>query len=224
MLILCLISGLYYVDQPFHSTPSHAEFDIELRFGPQGEILGFLQVGMWDKLGFGVSYGASNLIGAGDPDFYEIPGIQLRIIAIEEVFFLPSLVLGFDTQGYGKYDSIRYDIMSKGLYCQLGRQYNAGRLGVVPSFGVNYCLEGDNRFDMFAGLKLQFGTSTAFMLDYSPNFSDERDQDKGYLNCSLMFIFYEEIFFEFALRDLLDNSENDLQYNRMIRLGYKQYF
>lgn len=224
ILILCLLSSLYYVDQPYHGTPSHAESNVELRFGPQGEILGFLRVGMWDRLGFGVSYGASNLIGAGDPDFYEIPGVQLRLVAIEEMLFLPSLLLGFDSQGYGGYDGVRYDIMSKGLYCQLGKPYYTASIEVVPSIGVNYCLEGDNRFDLFTGIKLQFGASAAFMLDYSPNFNDEQDQDKGYLNTSLAFIFYEEIFFEFALRDLLDNSENDLQYNRMIRLGYKQYF
>jgi hypothetical protein len=133
-------------------------------------------------------------------------------------------LLGFDSQGYGSYDDVRYDIMSKGLYCQLGKPYNFANIEVVPSIGVNYCLEGDNRFDLFTGIKLLLGTSTAFMLDYSPNFNDERDRDQGYLNTSFLFIFYEEIFFEFALRDLLDNSGNDLQYNRMIRIGYKQYF
>jgi len=224
ILVLCLLSSLYYIDQPYPSVPAHAEFDIELRFGPQGEILGFFQIGIWDRFGVGVSYGASNLIGAGDPDFYEIPGVQLRIVAIEEMLFLPSLRLGFDSQGYGGYDGTRYDIMSKGVYGQLSKSYASSYFEIVPSVGVNYALEGDNRFDIFTGIKAQFGTSSALLLDYSPNFRDERDLDNGYLNVSLMFIFYEEIFFEFALRDLLDNSGNDLQFNRMIRLGYVQYF
>jgi hypothetical protein len=77
---------------------------------------------------------------------------------------------------------------------------------------------------MFFGMKTQFGTSTALMIEYSPNLKDDLDQDKGYLNISLRFIFYEELFFEFALRDLLDNSPDDLQLNRMIRFGYKQSF
>jgi len=150
--------------------------------------------------------------------------VQLRIVAIEEMLFLPSLRLGFDSQGYGGYDGTRYDIMSKGVYGQLSKSYASSYFEIVPSVGVNYALEGDNRFDIFTGIKAQFGTSSALLLDYSPNFRDERDLDNGYLNVSLMFIFYEEIFFEFALRDLLDNSGNDLQFNRMIRLGYVQYF
>jgi hypothetical protein len=218
------MSSLYYIDQPYPSVPAHAEFDVELRFGPQGEILGFFQIGIWDRFGVGISYGASNLIGAGNPDFYEIPGVQLRIVAIEEMPFVPSLRIGFDSQGYGGYDGTRYDIMSKGAYCQLSKSYTSSLFEIVPSIGVNYSLEGDDRFDLFGGIKAQFGTSSALMLDYSPNFDDERDQDKGYLNVSLVFIFYDEIFFEFALRDLLNNGSNDLQYNRMIRLGYVQYF
>lgn len=224
ILVFYLLSSLYYVDQPYPSVPAHAEFDVELRFGPQGEILGFFQIGIWDRFDVGISYGASNFIGAGDPEFYEIPGVQVRIVAIEEVLFLPSFLLGFDSQGYGGYDGARYDIMSKGIYGQVSKSYASSLIEVVPSIGVNYSFEGDHRFDMFAGIKAQFGTSSALMVDYSPNFNDERDQDNGYLNVSLMFIFYEESFFEFALRDLLDNSGNDLQFNRMIRIGYVQYF
>jgi len=224
MILILLIFNLYYVDQPYLSTPGHGEFDIQLRFGPGGEMLGFFNIDVWDRFGFGISYGASNLIGAGNPDFYELPGVQVKIVAIEQGFVVPQVLFGFDNQGYGGYDSTRYVIMSKGLYCQIGKTFFGPNIEFVPSFGINYCFEEDNRFDMFFGMKTQFGTSTALMIDYSPNLKDDLDQDKGYLNISLRFIFYEELFFEFALRDLLDNSPDDLQLNRMIRFGYKQSF
>lgn len=224
MVLILLIFNLYYVDQPCLSTPGHGEFDIQLRFGPGGEMLGFFNIGVWDRFGFGISYGASNLIGAGNPDFYELPGVQVKIVAIEQGFVVPQVLFGFDNQGYGGYDSTRYVIMSKGLYCQIGKTFFGPNIEFVPSLGINYCFEEDNRFDMFFGMKTQFGTSTALMIDYSPNLKDDLDQDKGYLNISLRFIFYEELFFEFALRDLLDNSPDDLQLNRMIRFGYKQSF
>jgi hypothetical protein len=67
------------------------------------------------------------------------------------------------------------------------------------------------------------GSSVALLFEYTPNFDDERDQDKGYLNIGLRFIFHDELFFEVALRDLLDNSDG-LQLNRMIKLGYAQTF
>lgn len=224
-LIMCIFS-LYYVDQPYLGMPEHAEFDIELRFGPAGEILGYFNIGVWDRFGFGISYGASNLIGAGDPDFYEIPGIQVRIMAIPHGFFVPEVLFGFDNQGYGGYssDEGRYAIMSKGLYGQLGKTFSYASVEIVPSLGINYCFEAENRFDMFFGIKTQFGAGSAIMIDYCPNLRDDIDRNKGYLNVSLKLIFYEELFFEFALRDLLDNSPGDLQMNRMIRLGYEQFF
>lgn len=226
MVLIMLVCNLYYVDQPYLGVPEHAEFDIELRFGPEGEILGFFTIGVWDRFSMGVSYGASNLIGAGDPDFYEIPGIQIRIMAIEHGFFVPEILLGFDNQGYGGYssDTGRYAIMSKGLYGQLGKVFSYSGIEVVPSLGANYCFEDENRFDIFCGMKIQFGAGSALLADYSPNFNDDADNDKGYLNVSLKLIFYEELFFEVALRDLLDNSPNELQFNRMIRLGYEQIF
>lgn len=224
MLLLLLLSNLYYIDQPYLSTPYHGEFGIELRFGPGGEILGYFTVGIWDRLQFGVSYGASNLIGAGDPEFYDIPGVQLRLVAIEQGYVIPQVLFGFDNQGYGMYHDGRYDIMSKGLYCQVGRIFAAPSIECVPSIGANYCLEDEGRFDLFGGVRILFGTSTAFAIDYSPNLYDAQDQNMGYLNMSLQFIFYEELFFEFAVRDMLDNSSDDLQFNRMVRMGFSQVF
>lgn len=226
MALMLFLFNLFYVDQPYLGVPGHAEFDVELRFGPEGEILGFFNIGIWDRFGVGISYGASNLIGSGDPEFYEIPGIQVRIEAIEQGILIPLALVGFDNQGYGGYDSDsgRYVIMSKGLYCQLGKTFSYPSIEIVPSLGVNYCFEGENRFDMFFGMKTQFGSNSALMIDYSPNFNDDTDKNKGYLNMSLRLIFYEELFFEFALRDLLDNNPDDLQFNRMIRLGYEQFF
>ena len=223
MVLLLTLLSLYYVDQPYPKAPEHGVFDVELRFGPGGAILGYFNIGVWDRLGVGLSYGGSNLIGAGDPEFYRQPGVQIRILAIEEGFLYPSVYFGFDNQGYGDYTD-RYDIMSKGVYCQISKTFISANLEFVPSLGLNYCLESDNRFDMFVGLKTQFGTFSALMIDYTPNFNDILDQDKGYLNASLRLIFYGEIFFEVALRDILDNSPDDQQLNRMIKIGFEQSF
>jgi hypothetical protein len=73
-------------------------------------------------------------------------------------------------------------------------------------------------------LKVQFGMLSALLVDYTPNFNDPLDENKGYLNMALRMIFYEEMFFEFALRDLLGNSPNDEQLNRLIKLGFEQSF
>ncbi|UCG91897.1 MAG: hypothetical protein JSV97_12670 [candidate division WOR-3 bacterium] len=224
MVVLLFLCSLYFIDQPSSHVPGHAVYDVKLRLGPEGAVLGFFHVGIWDRLSLGVSYGASNLIGAGDPEFYTKPGIQIRILAIEEGFVYPSLIFGFDNQGYGPYDEGRYEIMSKGLYCQTGKTFGTPGIEFMPSIGFNYSFEENGRFDMFLGVMTQFGTSAALLIDYSPNFNDNLDQNRGYMNLALKLIFYEELFFEFALRDLLDNSVGEQQLNRLIKIGYEQVF
>ncbi|MGB9720806.1 MAG: hypothetical protein ACPL28_04915 [bacterium] len=222
-MLITLIFSMYLIDQPDVDFLQHGNYCAQLRFGPLGEIIGYAHIGLWDRLSFGLSYGASNLIGAGNPEFYKQPGIQARILLVEQNIMVPGVVLGFDNQGYGEYDSSRYDIMSKGLYCEIGEVFDYPGLMIAPEIGINYSFEQDGRVDMFGGIMFEFG-STRIMVDYSPNFYDTRDNNKGYLNTGVRFTFYEQIFFEFALRDLLDNSNKNQQLNRMIKIGYQASF
>jgi len=223
MAIILTLLSLYYVDQPFPKAPEHGVFDLQLRFGPAGAITGYFNVGIWDRLGLGLSYGGSNLLGSGSPEFYEIPGVQIRLQAIGEGAFYPQIQLGFDNQGYGNYDE-RYDIRSKGIYCQINKTFFVPNLEVHPSLGMNYCFESDGGVDIFGGIEFVFGSISALLVDYAPNFNDPEDEDKGYLNVGLRLIFYGEMFFEFSLRDLLGNSPDDEQLNRMIKMGFEQAF
>uniref|UniRef100_A0A7C4TJE5 Outer membrane protein beta-barrel domain-containing protein n=1 Tax=candidate division WOR-3 bacterium TaxID=2052148 RepID=A0A7C4TJE5_UNCW3 len=222
-MILFLIN-LYIIDQPDIKVLEHGTYSVQLRFGPTGEILGFGNVGLWNRLCLGMSYGASNLIGAGRPGFYKYPGVQVRFLLFETEILIPKVILGFDNQGYGEYSDTndRYHIMSKGIYCQFGEVFDYPGLKIIPSLGLNYSFEQKGRFDMFAGIIFGIG-STHLLFEYSPNFYDPEDQNKGYLNCGIRFIFYEQLFFEFGLRDLLENREGE-QFNRMIKIGYEERF
>jgi hypothetical protein len=211
MALMMMLLGLYYVDQPYPKVPEHGVFNMELRFGPEGAITGYFNVGIWDRLGLGLSYGGSNILGAGNPKFYEIPGIQIRLLVIEQSFVYPMVQIGFDNQGYGD-------------YCQIGKNFGISGLEIVPSLGMNYCLEQNKGFDLYCGLDVQFGVFSALLIDYTPNFHDPLDDNKGYLNVALRMIFYGEMFFEFALRDLLGNSPNDEQLNRLVKMGFEQSF
>ena len=213
--------GASYPPIVFEESSWDIDFDLMQKAGM--DIVRVGDVGVWDRFQFGVSYGASNLIGAGDPQFYDIPGVQLRIVAIEQGYVMPHVILGFDNQGYGDYDE-RYDIRSKGLSCQINKTFSVPNLVIHPSLGVNYCFESDGGVDIFGGIEFDFGAMSALLIDYTPNFNDPVDEDKGYLNVGLRLIFYGEMFFEFSLRDLLGNSPNDEQLNRMIKMGFEQAF
>ncbi len=224
MTVIMFIWCIYVIDQPDIWFNKHGEYALQIRFGPSGEIIGFAQVGFFDRTALGLSYGASNLIGAGNPGFYKKPGIQARVLVFEQNYMVPQVILGFDNQGYGVYDSLGYDIMSKGIYLLIGENFEYPGLGVKPSIGFNYSFEQNGRFDMFGSVVFSVG-DTHFLMDYTPNFNGPDDQNKGYLNMGIRFVFFEQMFFEFALRDLLDNSpEQNMQLNRMIKIGYRDRF
>jgi len=225
MILMLFFFSLYLIDQPDIDVLGHGIYSVQMRFGPEGEILGFGTIGLWDRICGGMSYGASNLIGAGNPEFYKQIGIQFRILVIEEGLLNPTLILGFDNQGYGPFDdeTKRYKIMSKGIYSQLGKNFEYPGLTFCPSIGINYSFEDEGRLDIFGGVKFELGNTFRFLTEYTPNFMDQQDQNKGFLNTAIRFVFYEELFFEFALRDLFENYEGD-QLNRMIKIGYQQSF
>jgi hypothetical protein len=225
MLPLLLIANLYLVDQPDLVVPDHGVYGFQLRFGPTGEIIANAHLGLFNRLCLGLSWGASNMLGAGDPHFYRQPGIQARLLVIDQSLFIPDMLVGFDNQGYGGYstEERRYAIRSKGVYYQLGKTFEYPGLSITPTLGLNYCLERDAGFDLFCGFKFQFGSSVQFIVEYSPNFNDTWDENKGFLNIGLNYIFYEDVYFQFAVRDLLENNEG-MQFNRMIKFGFQQSF
>ena len=45
---------------------------------PGGALVAILEVGVFDNISFGISYGGSNIIGAASPGWYKYPGINFR--------------------------------------------------------------------------------------------------------------------------------------------------
>lgn len=224
-MIFLLLANLYLVDQPNLAVPKHGIYGFQLRIGPAGEVITNAHLGLFNRLCLGLSWGASNMLGAGDPRFYRQPGIQARFMIIDQSVYMPTMLIGFDNQGFEGYstEERRYTIRSKGVYYQLGKAFNYTGLSITPSLGMNYCLERDAGFDLFCGFLFQFGSSVQFIVEYSPNFNDTDDLNKGFMNIGLNYIFFEDVFFQFAVRDLLENIEGQ-QFNRMIKFGFQQAF
>jgi hypothetical protein len=112
---------------------------------PYGVLITRLEVGVFDKISFGISYGGSNVIGAGNPDWYPLPGINIRFRIIDESVALPFVTLGFDSQGKGIYfeEQNRYAFKSPGFFGAVSK--NFAFLGFLSVHGsANYTLEGDD--------------------------------------------------------------------------------
>jgi len=196
---------------------------------PGGVIIERLEVGAFDNISFGISYGGANLIGAGKIDWYKLPGVNIRFRLFNELITFPALTLGFDSQGKGVYhdSSGRYDIKSPGFYAAVSK--NFAFLGYLSlNATANYSLEskdGDNFIDLSFGIEKTIGGTVSVIAEYNFAFNDNETKyyggDKGYLNAGIRWSPGTGYTVEFDLRDLLDNKKlNPSTADRALKIEY----
>src|ERR1035437_4876288 len=137
---------------------------------PGGALVEILEVGAFDNISFGISYGGSNTIGAGSPGWYKYPGINFRFRFFNESFGLPGFTFGFDSQGKGPYfdSSGRYAIKSHGFFAADSKNFSF--MGFFSVHGtLNYTLEnkdGDNFVNLTLGFEKTVGATVSIVGEY----------------------------------------------------------
>lgn len=182
---------------------------------PNGTVVAKLEAGVFENLSFGISYGGGNIIGAGNPSWYKLPGVDFRYKIFSENLVVPSVTLGFDSQGKGTYfDSTnRYAIKSPGFFASVSKNYSM--LGFLCLHGtVNYSLEkkdGDNFLNLMLGFEKTIGHFVSVIGEYdfalNDNSTNRFGNGNGYLNLGVRWSLTEGFTIEFDLRDLLDNKK-----------------
>jgi hypothetical protein len=196
---------------------------------PQGVLIVKLEVGVFDNVSFGISYGGMNLIGAGSPSWYKYPGVNIRYRVFNESVGLPALTFGFDSQGKGEYfdSSSRFAIKSPGFFGAVSK--NFAFLGFLSLHGtLNYSLErkdGDNFVDLTTGFEKTIGPNLSFIGEYDFALNDNNTNNfgkgNGYLNMGLRWVMGDGLTLGFDLRDLLDNKKwSPSTADRSIKIEY----
>jgi hypothetical protein len=196
---------------------------------PDGVVIERLEVGAFDNVSFGISYGGANLIGEGEIDWYKLPGVNLRFRLFNEAITFPAIAVGFDSQGKGVYhdSSGRYDIKSPGFYAAASK--NFAFLGYLSLHATaSYSLEskdGDNFIDFYIGVEKTLGNTVSVIAEYNFAFNDNETKyygsDKGYLNAGIRWSPGTGFTIEFDLRDLLDNKRiNPTTADRALKIEY----
>jgi hypothetical protein len=196
---------------------------------PDGVLIAKMEVGVFTNISFGISYGGANIIGAGEPRWYKLPGVNLRVRVLNESTAIPALTFGFDSQGKGEYfnDDKRFAIKSPGFFGAVSKNFDL--LGYLSLHGtVNYSLEtkdGDNFMNFFVGFEKTLGPNFSLITDYDFSFNDNANnfygKGNGYLNVGLRWSVGDGFTLGFDLRDLLDNKKwRPSTADRALRIEY----
>ncbi len=235
---------LYVGDAPTAGILQYGEAQISTKIYHQNGILVGGAVGLFSRFMFGISYGGENIVGNNKPDWNEKVEVQAKYRVVDESPSLPAVVLGFDSQGHGRYDSKlkRYDIKSKGFYAVASRNYLfMGDLGL--HLGLNYSLEtkdGQKSMNSFLAIDKSLGEELTLKIDYDAALNDQdpntqaitdsfienlqKRKGNGFLNLSLVHRFSSALSIQMIAYDILGNNPVTTGADRAVTINYNMKF
>ena len=203
------------IDLPSAGILEKGYVGVSLDVLPLGVVMSKIEVGVFDNVSFGISYGGSNVIGSGRVDWYKLPGVNFRFRIMDETQTMPALSIGFDSQGKGRYiDSLeRYEIKSPGFFA--GASKNFEFLGYLSLHGIiSYSLErndGDKDINLGVGFEKTIGSKVSFVGEYdfatNDNTGNAIGEGSGYLNLGVRWSVGEGFTIGLDLRNLIDNKK-----------------
>ena len=196
---------------------------------PNGVVITQVETGAFNNFSFGISYGGSNIIGTGNPDWYKLPGIYAKFRFIDESQMTPAIAVGFDSQGKGLYsDELnRYQIKSPGFFVAASKNFEL--LGYLSIHGMlNYTLERDDSdkdLNLAVGIEKTIGGSVSLYTEYDFALNDNNPLSfgagKGYLNAGVRWSLAQGFTIGLDFRDLLSNQKlNPYRADRALYIEY----
>ncbi|NTW49336.1 MAG: YjbH domain-containing protein [Chlorobiales bacterium] len=221
----------YLFNMPTAGVLSRGSYAVEGWVFPGGGALLSLSVGIADKLTFGASYGAANLIGTGSPEWNDLPGVMVRYRIIEEESAFPAIAIGFDSQGRDGYiqGNDRYVRKSPGFFAVASKNFEL--LGFITWHGgINYSLENkdDKDINFYFGVEKTIGSEITMYAQYDAAVNDNAPSalggGHGFLDLGLRWSIGKGITVEMNLTNVSDNLKEIDSAGRSVRLEYIRHF
>lgn len=222
---------LNLVDMPTAGMLYHRNFSATLEFYEESGMLASANVGLFNRLMLGVAYGGANVIGVQRAQFNPHLGVAVKVRAVEETYYVPAIVLGFNSQGKGKFidSSNRYTTKSVGVYAVASKNFNLlGYLSIHA--GMHYSLEDTDyrTFNLFVGFEKTFASIFSGTLEYDNGFSvaqsNRIDRGRGLLNIGLRASLTREFSLGVNLKDVIQNQQDFSAGIRTIQIEYTKSF
>jgi hypothetical protein len=207
----------YLIDMPTTGVINRGFAGVTMEAMPYGVLMTKIELGVFDGVSFGISYGGGNVIGSGKINWYKLPGINFRVRIIEENIALPSITAGFESQGKGFFDKAlnRYEIKSPGFFVAASKNFDL--LGYFSVHGaLNYSLERDDNdkdLNLAFGFEKTIGEIFSILAEYDIAFNDNTltaiGEGNGYMNLGVRCAIGDGLTVGLNLRDMLQNKKID---------------
>ena len=194
---------------------------IELRFMPDGDFIAGLQLGIFNRLTLGLSYGANNLLSYNELQWNRNIGFLIKYLICTEGRWNPALSVGIDTQGWGYEHNNpasgerRFLFKAPGLYAAFGKNFYPlciGAIGVHTVLNYNFIeAEDDRDVNLMFGMNKSIWKWFSFVTEYDLALNDNSFQayssGSGYINFALRYRPVEQLIIELSIIDVTgDNS------------------
>ncbi len=211
----------------------NTNFNCKLELLPGSEFFLYTNVGLFNRLELGLSYGGQNILGYGKAEFYDNIGFNIKTRILDESTKYPAIAIGISTQGSGGYSEVdeRYSFKSMGPYAVVSKNwwFLGGNTGLHG--GLNYSLETEDEasVSLFFGFDKDINNIIGLNMEYDLSLADKKKIDKygegkGYMNASLWWNVSDNFRFEMLFLDLLGNYEGNSSFGRGVRAVYYDSF
>ncbi len=221
------IEPRYLYNLPTAGVLRRGSYAVEGWFFAGGGAMSTVSVGLAERFTFGISYGAGNLIGSGNPNWNPLPGVMARYRLIDEDLQLPAIAIGFESQGRGNFisDIDRYERKSPGFFVAATKNFEfLGFLSLTG--GMNYSLErkDDGGPNFYIGAEKTIGREVSLYAQYDFGLNDNKTQalgdGNGFLDIGVRVSLGVGLMIELNLTNINDNFKNIPAVSRSVRLEY----
>ena len=215
--------------QSAHTLP-RAAYSLGMRVVPNGGVLVGLRVGIAPYLHVGLSYGAENVVGSGEPVWNDRVELEVKLRLAEDGQFgpVPGIAVGYDSRGYGRQLADgSYEKPSQGLFIAASKTLPFSEYWQAHA-GISRTLElGQVRPDFFIGLSARFSQEFSVLLEYqlaAEAAPEDRDSKAGYLNGGLRWLFVGQFELDLYFRNLTGPSDTTELSSRSIAFAFYDSF
>lgn len=242
MIMIILLAGLSVSAFPLYEIQTilnpnsriipEKTYQVTFEMLPVGGLSAGVNFSLFQRMMFGVSYSATDIVSYNRPVFSRYPGFLLKVVMVEEEDYVPQVSLGIASQGFGEYSSSRYLIKSKGFFLNTSKILYPPYGEILLGGGINYSVfenSAENFPDLFFQTEYFIGDEFGLLAEYTLGLDDRIidgafGRGYGYLNAGIRWIYMENLSIDLNLTDILSNNESGLSRGRSVKITYTERF